>query len=101
MKLRHNPDQRRYELEAEDSVAVLEYEEAEGVRVFTHTFVPEALRGKSLAGKLTRFALDDTRAAGKQVRPQCSYTQTFLRRHPEYADMQAEGEVAPACGLRV
>ena len=65
-----------------------------------HTFVPEALRGQNIAGRLTRFALDDVRQTGKKVRPQCSYTQLFLRRHPEYAPLQAEGATpAPACAL--
>lgn len=100
MELVHKSELSRYELSAGGATAVLEYESEGEVLVFTHTFVPEALRGQNIAGRLTRFALDDVRQAGKKVRPQCSYTQLFLRRHPEYAPLQAEGATpAPACAL--
>ena len=94
----------RYELSRGGATAFLEYEEAgEGLVVFTHTFVPEALRGGGVAAELTRFALDDARARGRKVVPRCSYTDTFMRRHREYADLRADGDEAatgaPACGL--
>ena len=97
----HNEALRRYELSRDGASAVLEYEEAGGgVAVFTHTFVPEALRGQGVAAELVRFALDDARARGWKVLPQCGYVDVFMRRHREYADLRAEGgESAPACGL--
>ena len=98
---RRNEALRRYELSLDGATAFLEYEEAGGgVVAFTHTFVPETLRSRNIAAELTRFALDDARARGKQVVPRCSYTDTFMRRHREYADLRAEdGASPPACGL--
>ncbi len=56
---------------------------------FTSTFVPPELRGKNVAAVLTRFALEDARAQGRTVVPQCSYAAAYLERNPEYADLRA------------
>jgi predicted GNAT family acetyltransferase len=41
------------------------------------------------------FALDDVRSNGLRIRPYCPYVRAFLRRHPDYQDLVAEGFVAP------
>ncbi|MGI6656873.1 MAG: GNAT family N-acetyltransferase [Desulfobulbus sp.] len=80
----------RFELRVDGELALLEYrQQGEDVLVFTHTFVPEALRGRNLAAVLTRFALEEARRLGKKVKPQCSYVDAFMKRHPEYADLRA------------
>lgn len=99
---RRDEARRRYELEQDGALAVLEYEEENGALVFIRTFVPEALRGRNIAAILTRFALEDARAQGKKVVPRCGYTDTFLRRNKEFADLRAEDAAAcggPSCGL--
>ena len=99
---RKNDELRRYELERDGALAILEYEEENGNLVFTHTFVPEALRGQNIAAILTRFALEDVRNLGKKVVPRCGYTDTFLRRNKDFADLRASDATAcagPACGL--
>lgn len=58
----------------------------------TETFVPEAGRGKGLAGKLARAAFEHAKEKGFHVRPTCSYiSDTFVPKNPQYADI-----VAPA-----
>ena len=87
---RKNPLTNRYELDLERKLAYLAYEERpNGAVVFTSTFVPPELRGKNVAAILTRFALDDVRALGRTVVPQCSYAAAYLERNPEYADLRA------------
>jgi len=86
-----NELRQRFELSIDGKVALLAYEQrGEHLLVFTHTFVPEELRGQNLAARLTRAALDDARRQGKKVVPQCSYVATYLDRHREYADLRAE-----------
>lgn len=81
----------RFELAIDGKVALLAYEQrGENLLVFTHTFVPEELRGRNLAALLTKAALDDARRQGKKVVPQCSYVATYLDRHRDYADLRAE-----------
>lgn len=58
--------------------------------VFAHTETDPAYRGQGIAGRLTRYALDDVTAAGLLLVPLCSYTQHYLREHPEYAGLLAE-----------
>jgi uncharacterized protein len=36
---------------------------------------------------LARFALDDARARGLRVRPDCPFVARFIRAHPEYQDL--------------
>ena len=87
---RKNTLTNRYELNLDDKLAYLAYEEREGgVVAFTSTFVPPELRGKNVAAILTRFALEDVRARGGKVAPVCSYAVAFLERNPEYADLRA------------
>ena len=87
---RKNTLTNRYELDLDGKRAYLAYEERpDGVVAFTSTFVPPELRGKNVAAILTRFALDDARARGRTVVPQCSYAAAYLERNPEYADLRA------------
>jgi len=97
---RHNAAASRYELSLPGAaeLAVAEYTLApapgDGGRarmIFTHTHVPEAMRGKGAAEKLVRAGLADARAHGRCVVPQCSYVALFIKRHmAEYGDLLAE-----------
>ncbi|MFC7573610.1 GNAT family N-acetyltransferase [Klenkia terrae] len=40
-----------------------------------------------LGGTLVRAALDDVRAAGGTVVPQCPFVAGWIARHPEYRDL--------------
>ena len=87
---RHNELMHQYELPLEGKMALLKYvERKDGTLVFTHTFVPPELRGRDLAARLTRYALEDARRQGKKIVPQCSYAVTFLERNKEYSDLVA------------
>ena len=87
---RRNPERHRYELADSDGVvSVAEYREIDGVVVFTHTETREELRGRGLAEKLVRFALEDVRAMGKSVMPRCAFVRDFIVRHPQYNDVLA------------
>ena len=58
--------------------------------VFTHTETDPAHQGQGIAGRLTRYALDDVTATGLLLVPLCSYTQHYLTEHPEYAGLLSE-----------
>ncbi|MDD2463914.1 MAG: GNAT family N-acetyltransferase [Desulfobulbus sp.] len=82
----------RFELEVEGKVAILEYkQQGPDLLAFTHTFVPQELRGKNLAAILTRFALEDARKQGKLVAPLCSYVGVYMERNKEFAELRAKG----------
>ncbi len=83
----HRPAEHCFEVAAQGSRAVLEYQERGDVLVFTHTFVPDELRGGGIAAQLTEAALRFARAQGKRVVPACSYVAAYLAKHREYADL--------------
>jgi predicted GNAT family acetyltransferase len=85
---RHNVEASRYEiLDEGDVVGIAEYVLADDVAFFPHTEVTASRRGQGLGAQLVRFALDDQRAAGHHVVPQCWYVADFIGEHPEYADL--------------
>ena len=89
MPVEHDPQAHRFQLPAERGDVHLDYREMdEDTLDFYFTYVDPALRGRGLAAEVVRGALDGARAEGKRVIPSCSYVRAFIRRHPEYADLQ-------------
>jgi predicted GNAT family acetyltransferase len=88
--VRHNTGKRRFEVEQEGRLSVVDYQLREGRMIITHTFVPTELRGKGIAEKLVSTALEFARSESFGVVSQCSYVSTYLRRHPEDADLLVE-----------
>jgi len=88
----HNVDQHRFELQVDDHLAYLSYSPGGERVVMDHTYVPEALRGRGLAGALARAALEEARRLGWKIVPQCSFVAMFIARHPEFADLVDPGE---------
>lgn len=88
--VRRNSAANRYEIELGGHLAVAEYETGPDGRVtFTHTFVPPELRGKGLAEKLVRRALEDARTEGRRIVAACSYVAVFIERNPEFKPLLA------------
>ena len=85
MNVQHDETARRFSLSAPEGEAVLDYERAaDGRIVFTHTFVPVALRGRRMGEPLARAALTWARENGLAVEIRCSYVARFLEKHPEF-----------------
>jgi predicted GNAT family acetyltransferase len=83
-----NPAQLRYELRVDGALAgFLAYRLEPGTVVLVHTDVDPAYEGRGLGGRLVRGALDDLRARGLLLVPLCPFVASYLRRHPEYADL--------------
>jgi predicted GNAT family acetyltransferase len=85
--VRHNAAENRFEAEVEGRLSVADYQLRGTEMIMTHTFVPPALRGRGIAEKLVRFALEHARTERLRVVPACSYVETFMRRHKEFAPL--------------
>ena len=85
----HNSGASRFELRVQGQLCIAQYRLVDDVMWLTHTETPPALRGRGLAERVVRAALDHARAHGMKVRPACSYVRTYLRRHPEAHDLVA------------
>jgi uncharacterized protein len=51
--------------------------------------VPPTLRGKGIAEKLVRQALEYARAQNLRVVPACSYVDVFIQRNSSFKDLVA------------
>ena len=87
MEISHDPVSGRFSTQLDSHEAELVYRHQDGRMVIDHTGVPEAIGGRGVAGALVKAALDYARAESLRVVPLCSYTATYIQRHPEYADL--------------
>lgn len=84
-EVRDNPVRSRYELIVDgELVGIADYRVQGDVIVFPHTEIDHAKRGQGLGAILVQGALDDVRAAGCTVVPQCWYVAEFIDEHPRY-----------------
>ena len=83
----NNKAHHRYELVVDGHLAATYYKIADGVITFIHTEVPAELNGKGIGSALVKGALDQVRADGLKVIPQCPFVKAYIGKHPEYADL--------------
>jgi predicted GNAT family acetyltransferase len=86
----HNAAENRFEADVEGQLSVADYQLRGTEMIMTHTFVPPHLRGRGIAEKLVRVALEHARSERLKVVPACSYVDAFIRRHPEYHPLLME-----------
>lgn len=87
--VRHNAAESRFEATVDGQLSVADYQLREGEMVMTHTYVPPTLRGRGIAEKLVRAALEHAKKEQLRVVPACSYVDVFIQRHAEYRTLVA------------
>ena len=85
----HNEQENRFETLVLGQLAVCEYQMQGERMIFTHTYVPPELRGRNIAQKLVRAALEFAKAKRFRVVPACSYVAAFIEREREYQPLLA------------
>jgi predicted GNAT family acetyltransferase len=89
-RVAHDASRSRYELRLGDElVGFITYEPQTDAVALIHTEVDPSVQGRGLGTRLVSGALDDIRARGLSVVPICPFVVSYLRRHPEYADLAA------------
>jgi predicted GNAT family acetyltransferase len=91
----NNPAASRYELHVGSELAgFVDYRLRDGGTVISliHTEIESAFQGAHLATHLARFSLDDARERGLAVLPVCPYINSWIKKHPEYADLVPEAQ---------
>lgn len=77
----HQPDQQRFVTVLEGQESMLEYRLLPDHGIdFTHTFVPESLRGQGIAEKLVRTGIGWAREQGFEMTASCWYVSRILKR---------------------
>ncbi len=84
-----NKDRNRFELQVGDYIARAHYVIDGDVITFTHTVVPPELEGQGIASRLIKAALEDVRARGLKVVPQCPFVAAYIDKHPEWREVLA------------
>lgn len=92
MTVHHEPDRRRFVIRQDGLEATADYELDGDTLILTHTLVPEAQRGRGVADELARAAFAYARGQHLGVLPRCPFMASWLRRHPEYQDLEVARE---------
>jgi predicted GNAT family acetyltransferase len=83
-----NAELQRYEIRRDGQIlGFAAYQKANRLMVFTHTEIEPAVEGQGIGGQLVRAALDHVRSQGLPVLPICPFVQEWMRRHPDYLDL--------------
>jgi len=97
--VRDNPAAHRLEVVTPGGTAFAEYRLHPGTITFTHTLVPETLRGQGLGGRLIEAGLAMARDRGLKVIPVCPFFRAHMHAHPETHELLApEGRKLLASG---
>lgn len=83
----HNMQLHRFEIQQFGWLAWLHYFREADTVVFDHTFVPEELRGRGIAGMLARAGLAEARRERWRVVPRCPFVVGFMKRNAEYDNL--------------
>lgn len=87
----HDSEARRFTTVVDGDDAYLAYEMLDAATMeATRTFTPRTSRGRGVAARLVRAALDHARERGWRVVPTCWYVAQWIDRHPEYRDLLAD-----------
>lgn len=79
----------RAEVEGSAKPAELTWQARGSTRIVDHTFVPPEARGKGIAMALVEAIVEDARAKGFTIEPQCPYVEAAFRRNAQWADVRA------------
>jgi hypothetical protein len=77
----------RLVLEIEGDEVYLLYDEKEDLLDLYSTYTPPNLRGKGLAAKVVKAALEYAKEKKLKVIPSCWYVRKFIEENPEYQNL--------------
>ena len=84
-KQKRNVTRSRFELEDMGETAYLEFDlDSAGWITLLHTEVPDALRGRGIAGELAKTGLEYARDNQLKVDVVCPLVANYISKHPEF-----------------
>jgi len=90
MEILHDIQKQKFYVVVDGLESHLEYVKMENVLNLIHTYVPDALRGKGIAGEVVKAALTYAEENELKIIPSCSYVAAYIQRHKEYKNLVAE-----------
>ena len=89
-EIKQDKEQNRFVSNVEGYEAVVEYTLKDNVIDLYRTFTPPELRGKGVAGKIVKYALEHAKENNLKVIPTCSYVNGYIKRNEKYKELLAE-----------
>lgn len=83
----HNIKKQVFSVTLNEQICELKYHREGNLLDMYHTFVPDSLRGKGIAGKIAAAALDYVQKNNFTVKPSCPYVKKFMDLHPEFQNL--------------
>ena len=80
----HNKSQKRFEIQIDSRLAVLDYTVRGSTITFTHTGVPPELEGRGIGSLLVKTGLQYAKDNGLKIQSLCWFVDKYIQRHPEY-----------------
>jgi predicted GNAT family acetyltransferase len=87
LPVRHNQEERRFETDLGDSVALAAYTLDGDTIIFTHTEVPQQHEGHGIGTLLIKAGLAFARGQGLQVAPSCPFFAAYMKKHVDVQDL--------------
>lgn len=81
--VRHNEEDRQFELPVEGGLAFVTYSREPERITFHHTEVPPQAEGKGVAARVVAAAIDYACANKLRVVPACAYVARYVQRHSD------------------
>jgi len=85
----NNEQNQQFLAPVEDETAYMEYRLKDGIIYLMHTDVPDRLSGRGIGTALATYAFNYARENGLKVKVYCPFVLTYLKRHPELANIVA------------
>ncbi|MCM1178396.1 MAG: N-acetyltransferase [Clostridium sp.] len=80
-EITHSPDRHLFTITEDGFVANVEYAVKDGVFDIIHTYVPDEIGGRGIAGELVEAAYSFAESQGLKLRGSCTYASYWLLRH--------------------
>lgn len=87
MEIKHDSQRQKFFVIVDGLESHLEYISKGSILNLIHTYVPNELRGRGIAGNLVKAALTYARENKFKIIPSCSYTAEYIRKHEEFHDL--------------
>lgn len=87
MEVIHDKQNLSFVIKVDNLSSYVAYSLVEGVMELYTTYTPPQLRGRGLAERVVRAALEYAKENNLRVIPSCSYVRIFIERHPEYKSL--------------
>lgn len=94
MEIYHDKENHSFYTIVEDLKCVVDYDISGDIIEIYHTYVPQSLRGRGIAGELTEAVSKYAVENNLKIKPTCSYAVSFYRKNFEkYSNIICEGSL--------